>query len=129
MPETRLSLSYINSSVRTASAHSVASGPDTVPQYMDTGCFLVINNFLAILYSTISSPQISPDTDNTKSIIHTFKFLVLASIPLNISLKNIFYLMIDQKLMNTIPVAIKCQETGTVDKCLGEELSFFFCSQ
>ena len=25
---------------------------------------------------------------------------------------------IDQKLMNTIPMAVKCQETGTVDKCL-----------
>lgn len=119
MPETRLSLSYINSSVRTASAHSVASGPDTVPQYMDTGCFLVINNFLAILYSTISSPQISPDTDNTKSIIHTFKFLVLASIPLNISLKNIFYLMI-------FLGCILCVFSNFPNNCFSSQLSCLF---
>lgn len=32
---------------------------------------------------------------------------------------------IDQKLMNTIPMAIKCQETGIVDKCLWKGSSLF----
>lgn len=33
---------------------------------------------------------------------------------------------INQKLMNTIPMAIKCQEAGTVDKCLWKGSSLFF---
>lgn len=33
---------------------------------------------------------------------------------------------IGQKLMNAIPMAIKCQETGTVHKCLWKESAHFF---